>query len=79
MMGKVIAWLVLIFVVLMALRVVNARKARSRMTAAGAGAPVESPAQPTVRCARCGIFLPRGDAHAVDGGYACVDGDCAKR
>ena len=77
-MAKIIAWLVLVFVVLTALRMINARKARSRTTSAP-GNPTEAPAQPTVRCVRCGIFLPRSDAHAVEDGYACVDSECAKR
>ena len=75
-MMKVVAWLVLIFVVLLALRMINVRKSRSRKSGAAAG-PVES--QAMVRCARCGVFLPRTDALEVDGGYACADSECAKK
>ena len=75
-MLKVIAWLILIFVVLFALRMINVRKSRSRNSAAAAG-PVE--AQAMVRCGRCGVFLPRSDARKVDNGYACADSECAKR
>jgi uncharacterized protein len=78
-MAKLIAWLVLIFVVLLALRIINARKARSRMSGTAGDAVTEMPAQPMVRCARCGVFLPRSDASAVGGGYACADTECAKR
>jgi uncharacterized protein len=75
-MMKVVAWLVLIFVVLFALRMINVRKARARNSARNAG-PVE--AQAMVRCARCGVFLPRTDALQVDGGYTCADSECAKK
>jgi uncharacterized protein len=77
-MAKIIAWLVLIFVVLMALRMISMRNARARRRATDPGKPVESGA-PMVRCANCGVFLPRAEARAVDSGYACADGLCAKR
>jgi ribosomal protein S26 len=73
-MGKIIAWLVIIFIVLLALRLINQRKAR-RQQRAGGGAAVE----PMVRCTRCGVFLPRADAIQRAGAYACPDGQCAKR
>ncbi len=73
-MGKIIAWLVLIFIVLLALRLVNLRKARKQQRAAG-GTAVE----PMVRCTRCGVFLPRADAIQRAGEYACPDGQCVKR
>ena len=75
-MMKVVAWLVLIFVVLLALRMINVRKSRARNRAATAG-PAE--AQAMVRCQRCGVFLPRSDARKVEGGYACADSECAQR
>ena len=76
-MMKVVAWLVLIFVVLLALRMINLRKARARARRAEA-APAAADAQPMVRCVRCGIFLPRSDASPTAGGYACADRDCVK-
>ena len=75
-MGKVIAWLILILIVLLALRLINQRKARRRSGAAtGSGTAVE----PMVRCVRCGVFLPREEATKRDAGYACPDGQCVKR
>jgi uncharacterized protein len=74
-MSKIIAWLILIFVVLLALRMIasrNARKHRAQAT------PSDKPGAPMVRCVRCGVFLPRAEAAAVSGGYACADGHCAK-
>jgi ribosomal protein S26 len=76
-MGKIIAWLVLIFIVLLALRLVNARKARKQRGVAGGGGGTE--VEPMVRCTRCGVFLPRADATRRAGEYACPDGQCVKR
>jgi hypothetical protein len=78
-MAKLVAWLVLIIVVMFALRVINARKARSRSAGAAAGGAGEIASQPMVRCTRCGVFLPRSDALPVAGGYACADRECAER
>jgi len=75
----VVAWLVLIFVVLLALRMINVRKTRSKTRGATRAPAGETIAQPMVRCARCGVFLPRSDAKAVTDGYACADRECAKR
>ena len=76
-MGKLVAWLVLIFIVLLALRLVNQRKARRKQRTAGAAGSTE--VAPMVRCARCGVFLPRADAVQRAGEYACPDGQCVKR
>lgn len=70
-MARIIAWLALIFLVLLALRVIARRNARTR-----GGAPAQSAAQPMVRCARCGVFLPRTEAKAIDGGYVCAAEGC---
>jgi uncharacterized protein len=78
-MAKVVAWLVLIFVVLFVLRMINIRKSRSRTRGAAPAPAAPADAQPMVRCARCGVFLPRSDASAVAGGYTCADRECAKR
>jgi hypothetical protein len=77
-MAKVVAWLVLIFVVLLALRMINVRKNRSKTRATPTSA-AETNAQPMVRCVRCGVFLPRTDASPIVGGYTCADSECAKR
>jgi hypothetical protein len=78
-MGKLIFWMVVIFVVLLVVRLVNTAAAKRRngpAKGAGAGAPGASP---MVRCVRCGVFLPRADAEAVPGGHACGDPGCAER
>ncbi len=78
-MAKVVAWLILIFVVLFAVRMINVRKLRSRTRGAAPAPAAETIAQPMVRCERCHVFLPRSDATPVAGGYACADLECAKR
>jgi uncharacterized membrane protein YfcA len=77
-MSKIIAWLILIFVVLLALRMISMRNNRARRRAADPGKPVVA-AAPMVRCAICGVFLPRAEARTVNNGFACADGQCAKR
>jgi uncharacterized protein len=77
-MSKIIAWLILIFLVLLALRMISMRNNRARRRAADPGKPVDS-GDPMVRCANCGVFLPRAEARAVNDGFACADGQCAKR
>ena len=78
-MAKIVAWLVLIFVVLLALRMINVRKSRPRTRDTTPSPAAETIAQPMVRCARCGVFLPRSEANPVAGGYTCADSECAKR
>jgi uncharacterized protein len=70
-MGKVIAWLVLIFLVLLALRVMARRSGRARQE--GGAIPA---AQPMVRCERCGVYLPRAEAKQTGSVYVCATGDC---
>lgn len=76
-MAKILVWLILIFVVLLALRLVNQGKARRGRDAArrAGGTGVE----PMVRCVRCGVFLPRADATSHAGGFVCPDEQCVKR
>ena len=74
-MSKIVAWLILIFVVLFALRMIASRNARKR---SAQSSPADKGAAPMVRCVRCGVFLPRAEAAVVSGGYACADGHCAK-
>lgn len=77
-MTKIVAWLILIFVVLLALRMISMRNNRARRRAANAGKPVEA-GDPMVRCVNCGVFLPRIEARTVNDGFACADGQCTKR
>ena len=79
-MGKFIFWIVVVFVVLLGLRLMNAGKGKRRAREAGESAKQASaPAETMVRCDTCGVFLPRGDARPVAGGYVCGDPACAAR
>ena len=75
-MTKIIAWLILIFLVLFALRMINIRNARARRNAAR-DAAAKPAAEPMVRCVRCGVYLPRTEAREISGGYACSSGACS--
>jgi len=70
-MGRIIAWLVLIFMVLLALRLIALRNARARRKPGA-----QALAEPMVRCARCGVFLPRVEAQETRGGFICASGGC---
>jgi hypothetical protein len=78
-MGKVLFWIVVVFAVLFALRLYNAGKAKRRGDAREARRKAGAAGVPMVRCARCGVFLPKADATAVATGYVCNDAACARR
>ena len=77
MMGKIVFWIVVVFAVMFVLRLVNVAKARRRADLARRGGT--PPAEPMVRCVRCGVYLPRADATPAPGGFTCGDAECAKR
>ena len=78
-MGKIIVWIVVVFVILFVLRLVTAGKAR-RTADRRAQAPEEKMATGTmVRCAECGVFLPKADALPSPKGFRCGDAACARR
>jgi uncharacterized protein len=77
-MGKVILWIVVVFVVLLVLRLLNASQAKRRRGAAAADR--SAPRQEVmVRCARCGIFLPRAEAQSGPEGLTCGDPKCRQQ
>jgi uncharacterized protein len=71
--GKVIFWIVIIFVVLFCLRMYNVGQQKKRERR---DAPLSGPGETMVRCTRCGIFLPRSEAQMVEGKIRCRDKDC---
>jgi hypothetical protein len=73
-MGKIIVWIIVIFVILFALRMWNTAKAKSRASARKPAADAQS----MVRCVRCGTFLPKPEATSTPEGYRCSDPACAK-
>jgi uncharacterized protein len=85
--GKIIFWIVVFFLVLLALRLVSVHKTRQdekeRRDDAEAKAPKkrdDTPAQETmVKCARCGVFLPKSNSIMTPKGPACNDANCRHR
>ena len=74
-MGKVIFWIVIIFAVLLVLRMYNMRQQKKKRARdqSQAAKQVES----MVRCARCGVYLPRSEALLIEGTLRCHDRNCA--
>ena len=79
-MGKVIFWLVLVFGVLFALRLLNASKLRAGRKDSPSPGAARGPADMTmIKCTECGVFLPRTDATTAPDGYRCGDPGCPNR
>jgi len=75
-MGKIVFWIVVLFVVLFALRMLNVAKLRARRQREAAKPKA---VEAMVQCRHCGVFLPQPEAHAVAGGYRCSDPRCVGR
>jgi hypothetical protein len=80
-MGKIVFWIVVFFVVLLALRLVNVAAAKRRRGGERGHKERqrELTAEPTVRCAECGTFLPKSEAQPTSNGYRCNDPGCPRR
>jgi uncharacterized protein len=78
-MTKALIWIVVVFVVLFGLRLLNMSKAKRRTDTSGRQAPQEPQVETMVRCARCGVYLPRADATPGPAGLTCGDPGCAQR
>jgi hypothetical protein len=81
-MGKIIFWIVVFFVVLLALRLANVaatkvRRDKSRGNDDDKRRELE--AEPTVRCAVCGTYLPKSEAAPSSDGYRCGEPGCTRR
>ena len=64
-MTKIMFWIVIIFAVLFALRLINVAKAKRRAATPQRRRP-PPPADTMVRCVRCGVYLPQTDATPGD-------------
>lgn len=79
-MSKLVFWLVVVFAVLFAWRLFNSAKAKKRAQAADPPkAQPPPPIEETVRCSRCGTYLPKSDARDSPGGLTCGDPECSRR
>ena len=88
-MGKIIFWIVVFFLVLLALRLVSVHKTRNEQRDRD-DENSDKPEDPLrkrddkpatdamVKCERCGVFTPKANAVMKRGGWACVDERCAK-
>lgn len=77
-MGKLIFWLVVFFVVLFALRLINAHNSRSRNRGTRSSSRTPS-AGAMIRCVDCGVYLPSADAKPSARGPLCGDPQCVER
>lgn len=77
-MGKILFWVVVIVVALMGLRLANLAAAKRRERDAGARQARKAD-DTMVRCASCGVYLPRANALPAAGGYLCGDPGCVAR
>lgn len=79
-MGKVIFWIVVFFAILFALRLINLAKTNARAKRERPEPPKAiPPAEPTVRCTECGIFLPKSESVPAATGFRCADPGCSRR
>ncbi|MCD0501570.1 PP0621 family protein [Bordetella petrii] len=75
-MGKLLLWVVIILVVMVAARIIGAR-ASARRNAPQSQArhqgrpPASQQSESMVRCAHCGIHLPRSEAVLLQGQVWC--------
>jgi uncharacterized protein len=76
---KYLLWIVLVFVVLFGLRLLNVAKAKQRADDASGASPRTPPAEATVKCARCGVYLPRSDAVPSPAGPVCGAPGCTQQ
>ena len=78
-MGKIIFWIVVVFVILFALRMLSIAIVRRDKAEKEETGKAPSKSGPMVRCAECGVFLPKADALPSPQGFACGDPKCANR
>jgi hypothetical protein len=70
--GKIVFWLIVVFVGLFVLRLYNYHQLQKRNAAKRARRDAAPKlAEPMVRCVRCGVFLPKSDARRLPAGFAC--------
>jgi uncharacterized protein len=78
-MAKILLWIVVIIAVLFGLRLLNVAKAKRAADPKGRESPPPAPPETMVRCARCGVYLPRADAAPGPAGLTCGDPGCTQR
>ena len=76
---KLLLWVIVIGVALLALRLVNIAAARRRAAAAAGATPPGARADKMVRCVRCGVYVPSADAKPGPAGLTCGDPVCIEQ
>jgi len=76
---KLLLWVVLIGVALLALRLVNTAAAKRRNDATRRASSKDGRADKMVRCVRCGVYLPSADAKPGPGGLTCGEPACVEQ
>lgn len=77
-MTKLLLWIVVIAVALVALRLVNIASAKRRNERTGR-APKGVGSDNMVRCVRCGVYLPSADAKSGPNGLTCGEPGCIEQ
>ena len=73
---KILLWIIFIAVVMLGLRLLSVAKSKQRDNARrSSNVP---PAEPMIRCACCGVYLPRKDAVAAPAGLTCGEPACTR-
>jgi len=73
---KILLWIIFIAVVVLGLRLLNVAKAKQRDAARNS--PAVPPAEPMIRCACCGVYLPQKDAIPGPAGLTCGEPACTQ-
>lgn len=77
-MGKILFFLVVVFALLFAVRLYNARS-NTPPRRRDDGTPPTHGNEPMVRCVNCGVYLPRSESLLIGGKLYCRDPACAPR
>jgi uncharacterized protein len=75
-MSKILLWVAIVLVALVGLRLLNVAKAKRRTARPDTGTRRSPPGEAMVRCARCGVYLPRAEATSGPAGPTCGDPRC---
>jgi hypothetical protein len=76
---KLLLWVVLVAVGLLALRLVNIAAAKRRQVSGSGARPRSGGTDNMVRCVRCGVYVPSADAKPGPDGLTCGEPACLKQ
>jgi uncharacterized protein len=81
--GKIIFWIVVFFLVLLALRLLSVHKAKSdardeKKASKNGDRDTARADDVMVRCASCGVFIPRAQSVMGKNGLSCGDANCER-